>query len=185
MARLALNKSSLGRERTRLRSFERFLPSLDLKRRQLMGERAKAVEALQQIERELSDVAGRPVAVTFTPQVMPMVRGILSTLYGRLAAGATQAKVLEAYREAYRGEPFLKVKSLTDTVGTADVRGSNRAIVTIACDERTGTFRAISHIDNLVCPHAGAKTSFAPTRPSSATDAPEAGRGRGSPRGRT
>jgi len=110
---------------------------------------------VMEIERELSDLAGRPVAVTFTPQVMPMVRGILSTLYGRLAAGATQAKVLEAYREAYRGEPFFRVKSLTDAVGTSDVRGSNRAIVTIACDERTGTFRAVSHIDNLVKGQAG------------------------------
>jgi N-acetyl-gamma-glutamyl-phosphate reductase len=84
-----------------------------------------------------------------------MVRGILSTLYGRLAAGATQARVLEAYREAYRGEPFFRVRSLTDAVGTSDVRGSNRVIVTIACDERTGTFRAVSHIDNLVKGQAG------------------------------
>jgi N-acetyl-gamma-glutamyl-phosphate reductase len=110
---------------------------------------------VMEIERELSDLAGRPVAVTFTPQVVPMVRGILSSLYGRLAKGATQEKVLEAYREAYRGEPFLKVKPFSEAVGTSDVRGSNRAIVTIACDERTGMFRAISHIDNLVKGQAG------------------------------
>jgi N-acetyl-gamma-glutamyl-phosphate reductase len=110
---------------------------------------------VMEIERELSDLAGRPVSVTFTPQVVPMVRGILSSLYGRLAQGVTQAKVLEAYRETYRGEPFLKVKTFSDPVGTSDVRGSNRLIVTVACDERTGMFRVISHIDNLVKGQAG------------------------------
>jgi N-acetyl-gamma-glutamyl-phosphate reductase len=108
-----------------------------------------------EIERELSDLAGRTVSVTFTPQVIPMVRGILSTLYGRLAQGVTQERVIEAYRETYRGEAFIKVKAATEPVGTSDVRGSNRAIITIACDERTGTFRAISHIDNLVKGQAG------------------------------
>jgi V/A-type H+-transporting ATPase subunit D len=56
VARLALSKSSLSRERTRLRSFQRFLPSLDLKRRQLMGERGKATQALAETERELKRV---------------------------------------------------------------------------------------------------------------------------------
>ncbi len=110
---------------------------------------------VMEIERELSDIAGRPVNVTFTPQVIPLVRGILSTLYGRLAQGVTQEKVLEAYRDAYQGEAFIKVKTFSDPVGTSDVRGSNRAIVTIACDERTGMFRAVSHIDNLVKGQAG------------------------------
>jgi len=51
MARLALNKSSLQKERRKLSNFERFLPSLDLKRRQLMKERAKASEELREAER--------------------------------------------------------------------------------------------------------------------------------------
>jgi N-acetyl-gamma-glutamyl-phosphate reductase len=84
-----------------------------------------------------------------------MVRGILTTVYGRLPRGATQSRVLEAYREAFRCEPFLRVKDFSEPVGTADVRGSNRAIVTVACDERTGTFRVVSHIDNLVKGQAG------------------------------
>lgn len=110
---------------------------------------------VMEIERELGDLAGRAVQVTFTPQVVPLVRGILSTLYGRLPAGVSQERVLEAYRSMYANEPFIKVKNFTDPVGTSDVRGSNRAIVTVACDERTGTFRVISHIDNLVKGQAG------------------------------
>jgi N-acetyl-gamma-glutamyl-phosphate reductase len=110
---------------------------------------------VMEIERELSRLAGQEVRITFTPQVMPMVRGILSTLYGRLPQGVTGARVLEAYREAYRHEPFFTVKTHADTVGTADVRGSNRIIVTVACDERTGVFRTVSHLDNLVKGQAG------------------------------
>jgi N-acetyl-gamma-glutamyl-phosphate reductase len=110
---------------------------------------------VMEIERELSELAGRPLLVTFTPQVVPLVRGILSTLYGRLAPGATQATVLEAYREMYRNEPFIAVKTHSDPVGTSDVRGSNRLIVTVACDERAGVFRVVSHVDNLVKGQAG------------------------------
>jgi len=101
------------------------------------------------------DLAGEPLRVTFTPQVVPLVRGILSTLYGRLAPGATQSTLLEAYREMYRDEPFIAVKTHSDPVGTSDVRGSNRLIVTVACDERTGVFRVVSHVDNLVKGQAG------------------------------
>lgn len=53
MARLALNKSSLQKERRKLANFQRFLPSLELKRRQLMAERAKAEAALREAERAL------------------------------------------------------------------------------------------------------------------------------------
>jgi N-acetyl-gamma-glutamyl-phosphate reductase len=110
---------------------------------------------VMEIERELSELAGKPLRVTFTPQVVPLVRGILSTLYGRLARGATQSTVLEAYREMYRDEPFIAVKTDSDPVGTSDVRGSNRLVVTVACDERSGVFRAVSHVDNLVKGQAG------------------------------
>ena len=54
MARLALSKSSLQKERKKLANFEKFLPSLDLKRRQLMAERAKAVAELAEAEEALT-----------------------------------------------------------------------------------------------------------------------------------
>lgn len=63
MARLALNKSSLSRQQSQLKTFERFLPSLDLKRRQLLAERNKAVLALRRtraaIEQYTADVGER------------------------------------------------------------------------------------------------------------------------------
>ncbi len=70
-----------------------------------------------EIERELGRIAGRDVALTFTPQVVPAVRGILSTLYGRLVPGMTQARVLEAYREAYRERTLPAGQELRPTGG--------------------------------------------------------------------
>jgi len=66
MARLALNKASLTRETQRLKTFERFLPSLDLKRKQLLLERAKAKRALARTEAALAPLAG------FVAERLPM-----------------------------------------------------------------------------------------------------------------
>jgi len=57
MARLQLNKSSLAREQTQLKSYERFLPSLDLKRQQLMAERVKAREDVKRLQDEVQELA--------------------------------------------------------------------------------------------------------------------------------
>ncbi len=108
-----------------------------------------------EIERELGRLAGRSLRVTFTAQVVPMCRGIMSCLYAQLAPGQTQASVLEAYRESYRDEPFISVTDPSAGIGTVHVRGTNRANLTVAVDERAGRFRVIAHIDNLMKGQAG------------------------------
>ncbi len=111
---------------------------------------------VMEIERELSLAAGgKPVNVTFTPQVVPMTRGILSSLYGRLPAGTGQKRILECYRDTYAKDGFLLVRDGAAAGGTITVRGTNRCLLTVAADERTGVFRVISHIDNLVKGQAG------------------------------
>ena len=67
MARLALNKASLSRQTQQLKTYERFLPSLDLKRKQLLAERAKATAALARTEEAL-----RPIDTLIAEQ-LPMV----------------------------------------------------------------------------------------------------------------
>ncbi len=59
MARLQLNKSSLAKQQTQLKSYQRFLPSLDLKRQQLMGERAKAIEEVETLEAQVHSFADK------------------------------------------------------------------------------------------------------------------------------
>ena len=56
MARLALNKATLSKQVQQLKIFERFLPSLDLKRKQLLAERVKAAAALKATEQELAPI---------------------------------------------------------------------------------------------------------------------------------
>lgn len=111
---------------------------------------------VMEIERELSLAANdADIRITFTPQVVPMCRGIMSTLYGTLPEGVGAKKILECYQDAYANDKFVLVKDASKPASTADVRGSNRCLVTVAPDERTGTFRVISHIDNLVKGQAG------------------------------
>ena len=111
---------------------------------------------VMEIERELALVSGGgEVNVTFTPQVVPTSRGILSSLYGRLPAGVGQKRVFECYRDFYAGDKFVFVQDEKQAAGTVNVRGSNRCLLTVAADERTGAFRVISHIDNLVKGQAG------------------------------
>ncbi len=108
---------------------------------------------VMEVERELSLLAGNDIRTTFTPQVIPMARGILATLYGTLPQGITQKKVLAAYTDFYKDSPFVRV--LETPSSTGHVRGSNFVNLTVACDERTGTLRIISHIDNLIKGQAG------------------------------
>ncbi len=108
---------------------------------------------VMEVERELSLLAGSEIQTTFTPQVVPMARGIMATLYGTLAQGITQEKVLAAYKEFYADKPFVRVSDTPSSTG--HVRGSNFINITVACDERTGVLRVISHIDNLIKGQAG------------------------------
>ncbi len=111
---------------------------------------------VMEIERELSHAAGgRDIRVSFTPQVVPLCRGIMSCLYGRLPQGVGQQRLLECYQDFYRDAKFVLVKDPRHVASTSDVRGSNRCLLTVAADERTGLFRVVSHIDNLVKGQAG------------------------------
>ena len=108
---------------------------------------------VMEVERELSLLAGDDIQLTFTPQVVPMTRGIIACLYGTLPEGMNQKKVLALYRAFYQDSPFVRVSDTPSATG--HVRGSNFVNLTVACDERTGTLRVISHIDNLVKGQAG------------------------------
>lgn len=101
-----------------------------------------------EIEQELSRVAGGDVRVTFTPHLAPMTRGILTCAYARASAGTTAEHCREAARELYR-EGLVTVLDEGVLPDTLWVRGSARAHVGYALDERTGTLLAMCAIDNL------------------------------------
>ncbi|MDA3798865.1 MAG: N-acetyl-gamma-glutamyl-phosphate reductase [Kiritimatiellae bacterium] len=109
-----------------------------------------------EVERELGLLANTEVTLTFTAQVLPICRGIMSTLYGRVAPGVTEEKVLELYRDFYKNEPFVRVYDKNKTIGSHHVRCTNFCNLTVSVDERTGILRVVSYIDNLMKGQAGA-----------------------------
>lgn len=108
-----------------------------------------------EVERELSLLAGGDVKVTFTAQVVPVCRGILSCLYADLLKPMTEEEVAALYREFYRGSPFVRVYGSRAAVGTLHVRGTNFCNLTVSVDSRLNRLRIVSHIDNLVKGQAG------------------------------
>lgn len=101
-----------------------------------------------EMEQELSRIAGHDVRVTFTPQLAPMIRGILTTAYARALPGTTAERCREAARELY-SEGLVSVLPDGRLPDTLWVRGSARAHVAYAVDDRTGWVLAMGAIDNL------------------------------------
>lgn len=75
-----------------------------------------------EIEQALSDIAGAPVSVIFTPHLMPMDRGIFSTIYATPTRAVTEAELVELYRGYFADKPFVRVRAnppaTKDTVHT-------------------------------------------------------------------
>jgi len=105
---------------------------------------------MPEIEQGLSAAAGRPIAISFTPHLMPMNRGILSTIYVRLTKGAKLEDLRGTLEEAYRGETFVRVLPHGMMPATHHVRGSNLCLIGLAQDRLSGRAIVISAIDNLV-----------------------------------
>ncbi|MFO0751849.1 MAG: N-acetyl-gamma-glutamyl-phosphate reductase [Thermodesulfovibrionales bacterium] len=103
-----------------------------------------------EIEQELSAVAGGRITLDFTPHLVPMDRGILSTMYGRLRREVETAEVLALYRETYKAEPFVNVLEENVYPNVKNVRGSNYCEIGIKVNKRTNTLIVVSAIDNLV-----------------------------------
>ena len=108
-----------------------------------------------EVERELSLQGGEDVKLIFTAQVLPISRGILSTLYGDLTRDVTEQEVLDIYREFYAGSAFVRVLPSTAATGTMSVRGTNRCEIVVSVDQRVHKLRIVSIIDNLVKGQAG------------------------------
>lgn len=103
-----------------------------------------------EIEQELSKAAGRAITVAFTPHLMPMNRGILATIYVRLAQGKTAGDVHAALSAQYDAEPFVRVLPAGVMPATRHVRGSNHCLIGVAADRLPGRAIVVSVIDNLV-----------------------------------
>ncbi len=104
---------------------------------------------MAELDQEFSRAAGREVIVTFTPHLVPMNRGILSTIYVRGAGGRTHADLHAILMETYAKEPFVHVLPLGEVPQTRHVRGSNMTFIGVAKDRAPGRAIIISALDNL------------------------------------
>ncbi|MFT4825919.1 MAG: N-acetyl-gamma-glutamyl-phosphate reductase [Halioglobus sp.] len=103
---------------------------------------------LPEIEQGLSDVAKNSVAVTFVPHLLPIVRGIHSTLYARLTGDTADLQAL--YESRYADEPFVDVLPAGQFPQTRTVKGANRCQISVCTPQDRDTVVVMTVIDNLV-----------------------------------
>jgi N-acetyl-gamma-glutamyl-phosphate reductase len=105
---------------------------------------------LPEIEQELSEMVRKKVAVTFVPHLIPMDRGILTTLYLVLTKKWKTEEVLDTFQEHYQKEPFIRICPKGKLPNTKDVRGSNYCDIGVKVNESDSRAVIVTAIDNLV-----------------------------------
>ena len=108
-----------------------------------------------EIEQTLSKLAGEDASITFVPHLLPVNRGILSTIYARLNDGVTEEALRSAYEEAYKDEQFVRVMPKGQAVNIRHVQCSNYCDIQLYVDTHTQTLVVTSVIDNMVKGAAG------------------------------
>jgi N-acetyl-gamma-glutamyl-phosphate reductase len=110
-----------------------------------------------EIRQNLSTFAGVEVGLTFVPHLVPMIRGIEATLYGRLVSpgDVNLAELEQIYRDHYAGEPFVDLMPPGSHPDTRSVRGSNTCRLALGRQADSDVVIVQSVIDNLVKGAAG------------------------------
>ncbi len=111
-----------------------------------------------EIEQALSGLSKKKIRIIFTPHLIPMDRGIFSTIYVRLKKKVPLADIQKHYRERYRSEPFVRVMKNGVYPATKAVKGTNFCDLSVFMDRRSGAGQSliiVSVIDNLIKGAAG------------------------------
>jgi N-acetyl-gamma-glutamyl-phosphate reductase len=105
---------------------------------------------LSEIEEQLSLAAGKKVVIQFTPHLIPVNRGILTTLYLEPAGKLADEKISATYEKFYGDEPFVRLLGGKNLPDTKNVTGTNVLEIAWRLDARTGRLVVMSAEDNLV-----------------------------------
>lgn len=108
-----------------------------------------------EIEEVLSDIAGVKLRVTFVPHLLPVNRGIVSTIYANLSANTNIAQIKADYKKFYENEKFVRVLADGAVSNLKNVKYSNYCDISLHFDERTNRVIVVSSIDNMVKGAAG------------------------------
>lgn len=101
-----------------------------------------------EIEQELSRYANKDIVLSFTPHLVPMNRGILTTVYANVKENITQSDIKDIYNKYYKDEHFIRLRD--DLPKTSYVRGTNYFDTGFVLDKRTSRVVVVSAIDNLM-----------------------------------
>lgn len=108
-----------------------------------------------EIEQNLSAACGEKIKVTFVPHLLPVNRGIVSTIYSRIANGVSERQIFDCYRDAYGNEPFVRLMKPGAYANLKNVKYTNMCDISLHIDERTNTLITVCAIDNMVKGAAG------------------------------
>ena len=112
---------------------------------------------LSEIEEQLSLAAGKAIVLQFSPHLIPVNRGILTTLYlspekhfaNDKELAALQEQIAQCYQKAYANEPFVRILEGNALPDTKNVTGTNMIEIAWRLDVRTGRLIVMSAIDNI------------------------------------
>ncbi len=110
---------------------------------------------LPEIEQELSVLNQKDITISFTPHLLPIARGILSTSYADLSTNISEQEIRKLYIKMYVNEPFVRLLPQGSFPSTQHVRGSNFCDIGFTIDARTKRIIVVSAIDNIVKGAAG------------------------------
>jgi len=105
---------------------------------------------IPEIEQELSQLAGEEIKITFTPHLLPVSRGILSTIYTQPVKPVSRESLYDLYKNFYRSEPFIRIYPPGEIPNISAVRGSNFCDIGLVIDGRANRIIVLSAIDNLI-----------------------------------
>ncbi|WP_320664495.1 N-acetyl-gamma-glutamyl-phosphate reductase [Prochlorococcus sp. MIT 1223] len=109
-----------------------------------------------EIENIAGSITGHPIELQFTPHLVPMVRGILSTIYARLRDPGLRAEDCATLLDTfYRKEPFVEILPVGIYPSTKWVKQTNKVLISVQVDKRSGRLVIMSVIDNLIKGQAG------------------------------
>lgn len=106
-----------------------------------------------EIEQTLSYAAGKDIKITFVPHLLPINRGILSTMYLKLTSD--KDTVRRVYEDFYMDKPFVRILQDGDIANLRNVKYTNLCDISLHFDDRTNTLIVVSAIDNMVKGAAG------------------------------
>ncbi|WP_432631628.1 N-acetyl-gamma-glutamyl-phosphate reductase [Brachyspira sp.] len=108
-----------------------------------------------EIEQTLSNIYGEEIKITFVPHLLPINRGILSTIYAKLKNKNSLENIFNLYKDFYKNSKFVRILNIGNIANLKNVKYSNYCDISIHIDERTNKLIIVSAIDNMVKGAAG------------------------------